>query len=31
MSLEVGKKGKQVKRMMVDVISLVKNVASDVP
>jgi predicted nucleic acid-binding Zn ribbon protein len=31
MLLEVGKKVKQVKRVMVDVIALVKNVVSDVP
>jgi predicted nucleic acid-binding Zn ribbon protein len=31
MLLEVGKKVKRVKRVMVDVIALVKNVASDIP
>jgi hypothetical protein len=31
MLLEVGEKVKWVKRVMVDVIALVKNVASDIP
>ena len=31
MLLEVGKKVKRVKRVMVDAIALVKNVASDIP